>query len=345
MKRKILSLVIAVCVLTSIMSVTAFASEADNQIPLVSNVENSEMTSVLADIGVPSAIIDTMPLEDATNLIQAYEDDPASVSISSTVMEVDVLSELETFVNSSHDELINMGLTDEDIKKTDEKIQSYREMSDEELSKELGADDVGTKLFKDAITPDDNYEVKNSEMDVSASGTVSSAKLTYTQSCTSYNTPNSVKYYVGIYFAWNEVPEGITPSWNDNIVTAWGGNLTQSVNHKYTQYYNVNTDNITPAWSTYNQTGIHIYTETTVNAGGYYTWPQYYAYDGGTGKFGSVGFYISQNANNGLTTKVVSQFAHRALQLGSTSISTSGLTLEIGGGYDKSVQQENIITY
>ena len=190
-------------------------------------------------MGFPVSILEAIPAEDVAELLIAYHNDPTSISVSSTVMEVDNLGEIDIFVNSAYEDLISMGLTDEDISQINAQIKLYNDMTDKQLVDNLGFDKVELRLFRDALTKDDDYDLKLTDENVTASGSITTSEMTFTQSVTDTSKPLSpdVHYRVGVYFNWKD--RFITTAFDDKVVVAWGGNLLQEKISSFVDYYDI----------------------------------------------------------------------------------------------------------
>lgn len=73
--------------------------------------------SILLKMGMSEDIINILPEEDAQELISAYLANPNSVDIASSTLEVDVLKEMNEFINKTDLELATMGYTQDQIEK------------------------------------------------------------------------------------------------------------------------------------------------------------------------------------------------------------------------------------
>ncbi len=333
--------------LKKIISVTMMAVLilCNSSITYAAANKSVDTNNILLKIGYSPEIADVMSQEDSKEITEAYIKNPDRVSYSSSVLEVDVLSEMETYVNTTHDEKLKMGLTEEQIKKTDGEINNFLGKSDSQLKKDYNIDDTTIKLMRKALQPNNDYSVKDVYPDVTASGSVTQSEMNIGQSVVDYSTSSKKNYSVFSTFYWNDWY--FWACFNDKLVTAWGGNLTQSVSNSSIGYDSQNDSGV---WGSYSTTKTASYVESSINAGGYYSWPQgLYDSVGSKARYGSISYKLSQNSAGNKTTKILSQYAHQTLSLTGSGISVSAsgpsVTITIGTAYDKSPQCEDIITY
>ena len=311
-----------------------------NSAVFAANGANNERKSekVLLDAGYPQATIDQLSEVDKQELYQVYLKYPDKTTFTSTVLEVDVLAEIDSYVNLTYDQKIKTGATDEKIKEADKEIESLREMSNEEIKNKFMYDDVRVKLLREALEPDTDSKARDEVNDVNASGSITASEMTLTLTTTNYSTSTQTNYWNYISFSWSDwYFFGI---FNDKIPIAWGGNLLfVPISNNINYYYQPQS-----SWGGYSQSAQASYIETTINAGGYYQFPQ--TISGDKAKFGSFTFYIKQNGRYNTLSKIITQFAHQILTIGSSDISVSGApTISIGAAYDTSAQLSNQITY
>ena len=175
--------------------------------------------------------------------------------------------------------------------------------------------------------------------DVMPLATITDSDLIFTQAAVSNDPATGVSYTVAIDFSWRTY----NTMWNyeDKVVVAWGGNLYQTSKSAYVRYYYPGTSAGT--WGDYSSQRNIQYTETAVNAGGYYSFAQFYPSSSSISvKYGSIMYTLAQaNATATTQTKVLAQYARQAMQTtGSINISGSGpsVSIAIGTGYNTSKQ-------
>ncbi len=331
--NSLIAMIVSLCILLTIM------------IPVSANHTCADATTLtssdydtLSVMGFPEEIIKEMSSEDAQEFIASYQYDPDSVSVSTTVMEVDVLADIQSYLSYSYNEKLEMGLTDAQIDHLDAKIQSYRDMSDVELQDEFNVSGDQLNYVRSILDPNSTPDSAISL----ASDTIPKSKLTFTQAVKDYSTSRLKNYYITVYFNWNSMP--FYDVFEDKIVVAWGGNFVQAELEQTINYLdNENWDDIVFS-------RLAVYNEESINVGGYYSFEQsiYEGNKAGTVQNGTIRFSLAQANPQGNMTKVISQYAHQQLSIGGNSISVSctGLspTIEIGTAYATSPQEPDIIT-
>lgn len=315
------------------ISVSLFAPASAINIP---HVVNAEDQNTLLEIGIPESIIEIMSNKDAQELIQYYLENPNAISVSTTTMEIDCLSELNTFINATDEELAEMGLSDEDINQMENQVMRLNEMTDDSLKSTFNINDNTVQCIRATIDPD--------SVDIVPYGNISTSKLTFTQVVVTRANLSRIDYLVKLYFNWDSTY--FWTAFNDKIVTAWGGNLNQSVDLSEIRYSLQDENGWKP--TIINRLSPD-YTELSINAGGYFEFPQAYFNNHGFARSGQINYILKQNSVTGDYTKVLSQYAHQVLKVGTTGISVSAsgasVSISIGTAYDKSAQNEDTITY
>lgn len=304
-------------------------------------VNDRDTNDTLLEMGYPQTIINLFSQEEKQEKAEFYKKNPDAISVTSTTLEVDVLSEIDAYVNSTNEYKKSRGYTDEQIKETDKEIERYCNMTDDELKRVLNIDDdVTVKLMREVMKPDREYKVKDSMSDVTASGSITASEMTFSQAVKDYSSSSQANYEVEVSFWWNDLY--FFGAFKDKVITAWGGNLTQYPDENNVYYYEQKND-----WGSYDRTTKASYVESVINGGGYYQFPQTVS-SSAKARSGRFIYDLIQNGKEGKTTKVITQYAHQMLT-GSTSISISvngpSVSVVPGSGYDTSTQLFNYITY
>lgn len=320
------------CFALILTSLTTYASAS----PYKSN------GTILSALGIPTEIINIMPEEDKQALESAYLKNPDSVDVFTSTLEIDVLSEMDSFVSMTNDELLHQGLSEAQIEEQRAIIDMYNNSTDSQLL-DMGLSELEIACLRKAIDPNSTYDARN--------GQISPTKLTYTQTVESVSTSNTnVEYIVRIYFSWSS-PFYCT-TYSDKIAIAWGGGLKQSQLKNTVNYYEtLSIIKYTNFIGNHNAT----YSEIAIDAMGLYTMPQTYTYfdsasssnKAGYIQNGSIQFRLKQTGNTGRESKVISYYAHQITQF-SGSISFAGAmpspSIQIGTGYD-TIYAESDIRY
>lgn len=324
-------------IITFVMLITMLFTNAPN-VSAKDNLDKVE-NNILIQVGLSQEAIDHMSLGAKQNLIEAYKKDTSSVTAKTVVMEVDVLSEIDAYVNATPEEKIKYGLDDEKIKKMDNEIEILSDMSDKEMKDKFDMDDVTVKLIREAIEPDKDYQIKNEATDIQASGSITTSEMTYSQSAINNSTSTGVNYDVYLNAWWKDWY--VFGAFDDKVAVVWGGNLTQYSNYQYVDYYIQNHDS---TWGGLSESRVPAYHESIVNAGGYYYFPQ--SLSSAKARNVEINFKLKQSGRNNQSTKILSQFCHQTLGIDSSiSISASGLSVSLkpGTSYDSTAQHSDVI--
>ncbi len=338
MKVKILSVILAVSTILSLGSVTAFAAETPDYI------------SILVENGYTTETAEVLPVEDQKEIAEKLLTNPNAVDIATLSMEVDMLSEVEAFFEYSEEDLIAMGASEEKIAETKDELLYYYGLSDANLAKALNVNSIEASMFKKAIeagmaSDEDN---KMNKKGVSASGSITSSEMTYTQSKTDNSTSSAPSYAMKLSYTWKEVYA--LAVFDDKIVAAWGGGLNTKSISSSAKYYNWSS--VGGSFGTHYKSKSMSKTET-VQAGIEFEFPQSVYKDLVSNypktKTGYAKFTLYQTKFQGYDTKVLSNYCHKVISIGggSIDISASGpsVGLSIGYGYDTTAQKATTIRY
>ncbi len=353
-------MVVFMCI--SICASTAFAAgkHTQNQVEYseseadkVVSLDHDEMIDALVEEGYTEETAEALSEEDLEYVYSGIESGDL-VDVYTCSMEVDNLAEIEAFYSYSEEELIAMGIDEEAIQETEEQLEEMYNMNNSQLEQEYGLDEVDAKLFRKAVENGKAANVeersygKELENPVSASGSITSSEMSYTQSVTS-NSSTLPNYTVKLSYTWKSVYA--LAVYNDKIVAAWGGNLNSKSYSTTAKYYN---------WSTvggsFGSTKVKTKSMTvdvTPNAGVEFTFPQSYGTcsngNAAKTKTGSASFTLYQTKKQGYDTTLISNYCHRVISVKSASISISAsgpsVSLSIGGAWDKTSQKKTTIAY
>lgn len=303
--------------------------------PAASATELRKNDSILREMNIPEEIIDTIPLEDANDLVTAYLSDPNSVSVSTSTLEVNVLEEISQFVRSTESELLSMGYSEAQIERATEIINTYNNTSDDALLNS-GLSPAEVSYLRAALDPDS---------EILPQGDISPSKLTLTQTITNYCTSSQTNYFIGVSFNW--VSPYIWDVFYDKVVIAWGGDLAQEQVSQGINYYDTNA--LVTQFTDFKGVGNATYSEKNINHMGVYEFPQgYYVISGdqpGIAKSGYIRYELYQNGFQNRNTKVLAYYAHQIssftgqIQFTGTSLLPS---ITIGTGYDKAYTEDPI---
>lgn len=319
MKKRIFSLIIAIALTTNLYPIS-FASNIDHD------------TLILQEIDIPSEIIEIMPEEDVDEIITAYLNNPDSISVSTTTLTIDVVSEMKAFSNMSDQELLSAGYSPSQISRGRQIIENYINASDSELlSTGLSLSEI-SRLRRALTTTEDT---------VLPYGLIEPTKLTFSQVTSSLSNDHP-DYKIYVYFNWQS--PYIWDVFDDKVVIAWGGDLKQTEVYQYISYYICSP--IGSSFGDYLCRADATYSEVAVNAMGMYTFPQSRTQLlTGSAKSGSICYNISQTKFAGRDSKAIAYYAHQIFVL-TGSIQFTGTSLapavSIGSGYDTIFTQSDI---
>ncbi|MFT3952291.1 MAG: hypothetical protein QM689_10190 [Oscillospiraceae bacterium] len=343
--KKILSLFIVTLLMFS-FATTAFATE--------DALDASE--DILVENGLPEENLDNLSDSVKEGLIEQMTNDPDSVDIVSTVSDVDNLSEIENFLASSDEDLISMGANPSAITSSRKDLEVLSQKTDEQIAAEKGVSITEARYLLKAIKKGNErsksgiIKSKNTNNVVTASGSISSSEMKYSQIISDYSTNSQPYYGVILTYTWNSVYA--LAAFDDVIVSAWGGNLNTKSIVSLVDYHRWNYLSFT--WSKfYKSTETSV--EETPNAGIEFKFPQSLSApsifsESPKTKCGTVAFRLYQTKRQGYDTKVISTYCHRVISVSSASIGidssgAASVSLSIGGAWDKTSQKSTTIAY
>lgn len=344
LSRTLIALVTIMMAFTS--TVTAFASE-------------NNAVEILRAAGYEDYFIDELSDEELSEYADKITNDPASVGKEEFVFEVDNISEIQEFVNTSKEVLIAQGVTTDQIDSMQKDIDYIANSSPKELSDQYGVSSVEAKMLIEATQEDDEYKRLDCSNDniATASGSISSSKLSFTMSYTNRGT-STPSYNFTIAYNWKS--PYVTQIYKDAIAVAWAGGFVSDYLSSSANYYR---GTVLQGWIT-NSPVMMFDKNGNAKKTNYVTYPwssekepnkgikffvnqsrSVYQNTTASNKSGNVKFRLTSNTTGGKnqTCEVVAQFAHRRFAVTpSIGISTSGLTasLSINSAYDKSDQKD-----
>lgn len=336
---RIISVILVLTLMSSLFCVATNAVDATT----------SDCIPILIEAGYTKETAEALPIEDQQEIAKYIIEKPEDVDISSVSLEVDILSEIETFLSYSDEDLIDLDISLDSIIEERNRLLSYNSMKTSSLAKELNISYLEADMIKMAIEEGLKCNGNNEKkMGVSASGTIASSELNYTQGVTNLSSSSAPAYQVYITYAWRQVYA--LAALSDTIVAAWGGGLnTKDISSSayYYHYQYIGGDFTT----LYKRVDMSV-TEQ-VQSGIKFTFSQCIADPSDDNiapktKTGMAKFTIYQTKFQGYDTKVLSNYCHKLLKPNaSIGISASGpsVSISIGTGYDSTPQKASTIRY
>ena len=105
---KIMRIAICICLITNSVPIRACSVKMETL--------DEEYAGILQEFGFPEEIVNVLPEEDIKEIGTYIEQDASKVSVDTTYMEVDALSELKALITMSEKELQQYGVTRNDSK-------------------------------------------------------------------------------------------------------------------------------------------------------------------------------------------------------------------------------------
>jgi len=343
--KKVLSVVVMFALIVSLMPANSIVKASQDEI-------NEEQ--VLLDYGVSEKIIESLSeLEKQEFAEELLMENPDFVDVQSSVLEIDNLAEIEEFMSQSDEDWIEVGADPEAVATTREDLNELYDMTDEELSKEKDISMTEARFLRKAVEKGkenrkkQNVPRKEMKNPVTASGSISSSKLTYTQSVSGSST-GAPSYKVNLSYNWNS--EYVISIFSDKIIAEWGGSLTTKGFSTAAHYYTGGIGKKLGKWFAQKSMSR---TESP-NRNIQFTFPQsvktpsIHMADAKTDN-GKASFTLYQTKRAGKDTKFVSRFGHRIISVKSAGISFSsgGVSggLSFGGAWDQTPQKVTTIKY
>ena len=312
------------------------------------NIKSNLMIDKLVEAGYHKDTAEALSddeLKDVYNGIVEGKD----ISIVTSSTEVDNLSEIEAFLSSTENELIELGIDRKEIKETKKALYKLFEKKDSEIIEEYGFDKTEVKLLRKAKENAQKNKQKNSKKiknQVNASGSISSSKLSYTQTVVNNSTKKKPNYRATLSYSWKKAY--MLAPFKDEIVVGWGGSLNCK---KYEGKASYRRYDDTLKWTGRGaSTFKNMNTEVTPNAGIEFIFPQSVNTPTNNTKSnsGSASVTVYQTKKQGYETTLISRYCHKVLKLGGgISISASGpsVSISVGEAWDKSAQKKAVIGY
>lgn len=313
---------------------------------------------ILINAGYSEGTAEALNNDQLIEIANALKDNPNSVSVSTSSMEVDFLEEVEALCSYTDKELVEQGATLETVKEAKESIKDMYDMSAGELKKEYKMDKVEAELFKDAVESGEEILegeknnaaiAKKTECEVSASGSITKEEMEYTQTVVNNSTKKKPVYNVTLSYKWKSVYT--LAVFKDEIVAGWGGGLNVTKASGKAKYYDWK--RVGGKYGSYVREK-SMSKEETIQSGMEFIFPQsvagphwYSAYS--KTKQGTCSFKLSQTKFQGYNTKVISRYCHRVIAVNGFGIgidaSGASVSLNIGGAWDKTSQKSKTIKY
>lgn len=256
--------------------------------------ESDDSYSLLEKLGLPADAIELMDPIYRDSLLAMLQTNPEKVSTSISSITVNLAEELEQIRNTSDQELIESGLTLEEVEKLRQSVSSFNTMARD----------------KDYIT-DSEMQFYMTVVDKSDE-----------------DDGKAVKYEVTIIFNWYS--PFLIDAYDDIIGVSWGGELLESnISNGHVSYYEFTKPS---TWKDYFGYKTMTLDDEQPNVGLTMLFPQ--TYNGvAQSKSGSFSFTLSANNRVGEESYVIARYGHRTAILGDTSITYGPPSVTIGSAY------------
>lgn len=353
LKRKKIRTILTLCVALIIVNTTNSGLFVHAQNNRESNVNREKMIETLVDNGYAQETAEAL---EESKLEEIYDSicDGSMLDISTCAMEVDTLSEIENYLSCTEEELLDCGLTEDEIDTYDQELSDLLYMSNQELKQNFSLSNTEVKVLRLAEENgienrengiDDEKKINN---EVCASGALTSSDIKYTQSVANQSTSKKPKYVVNLSYAWKYA------YWyaalDDKIAVAWGGKLN-SMSEVGTAYYNDYNPN-TYKWNEV-ISNKRMGEEPKINKGYIFDFPQCYGKAktrgvlGGKSRTGFATCTLYNNRFQNLSTKITSNYCHEVIGWDhkiSIGVPAAG-EISIGSDYEKTSTRQTNIRY
>lgn len=334
--KRIKSYVKLVC--SIVMSITILFAMLCPVCATSDDVMNSlQAEKVMISFGYPEDMIDILNSKDKIKMAKQMIAAPESVQVDVISVPIDELYWIELIANTTDEELLNMGLSAEDIQINRDNIRQISFLSDAELRDFYGKSEMEIKLLKLAADKKENYKQPRSVLDENkvTISEISTTTLTYVQTVISNtrNTNKPVSYSVNISFEWKNHPT--VTFLKDKIGVNWGCDLDSMAASGSIRFTGGNTSSTraTEIEVVPNQGLIFTFWQRAVNGFG---WDII--------KSGTIGFIVYQDKKQNLSTKIVSRYGHGIASVTGGDVSFGGPSVSFSTGYDQSAQHINDIS-
>jgi hypothetical protein len=336
--------------LIAVLVLSSFAFTVDPN--MASDSELLDADSILIQHGLPLEILPTLTLKEKLEWASAILEDPDSVSITNTFMETDNLAEIELFLETPEEDLIEMGAEPDAIARTKASLDEIEQKPEELLAQELDISITEAKYLKKAIEKGkskrrNNGESRNKEsnrkkdMSVNASAPIAASKLSYSQIVGKVTTPGVTQLRYMVTMSYNWITPYFVRLYSDKICLAWGGGFVSEVIMAEARYHIQSTEwSWMPGINTLAGSRNMSVFRPVANAGIEFTFPQTISFWSITStKTGSASVRLTKdNKFNNNEVEVLSQYLHRTLNWGVT-ISWTAPGFTPGGAWNESAQR------
>lgn len=340
--------ILMIAIITFTLVICPCASFADDvsgrNLPV--NINKDNAINLLVSKGYS---YDTATSLDDSDLKELYFDilSGKDVTVSSCTLEVDNFKAIEDILSYDENELMEAGLSKENIEIARNEIQGLFSMSDSKLQENLGMSRSEVKILREIQNKSSSNasnilnEQKKITTPVDATGGISTAKMSYSMAVTDNSSATKPNYKVKCTFNWKEV--FVVGAWDDYIAVAWGGGMNSKNESGTVNYYKI----VNSGWGTKYESKA-MSKAAVPNKGYKFYFGKSYYYSGNNAvksKSGTANITVYQTKKNGLDTKIISQYGHRTVKAGSSISISNTPTISFGAAYDKSDQKSKNVTY
>lgn len=331
--KKIISIgLVLLIILSTLISSYAVTGEHFSSALTVKQAED-----IMVDFGYPRDLCDVMDDGDKLELALQIQNNPESVQLNVISVPIDELSLIELIVNSTDEELLKEGMTEEDIKVNKQNLHQIGLMTDKELMEKYQRNEEEIKLLRMATEKKDGYQKPKKVEDKNkvTTSNISTTTMSYAQTVSDNkaSTRKAVSYAVKITFKWSRSP-AIT-FLKDKIAVSWGCDLN-SMSEKGTIKFTGN------GGSTRNAD-----VEVLANRGLIFSFWQRAVHGFGWDLLssGTINFTVFQNSKRNLSAALISQYGHGIATITGAGVSIgkdgAGVGIDFAFGFDTSNQLRN----
>ncbi len=341
MKKQVLSIILTVSIVISAHVSMVFAENVTSN----NEFNASNCNAILEKAGFNATVISDMDNDKKNKISESIVNNPSSVQVNSTVLNVDNLAIFEYYTNTQDTDLLKNGVSSDDIKKVRANLDQLNSLSPEQFKEKYSVSTADYKMIKKSLTKNPNYKLKKSNNLVTTSGTISSSTLYYNMSVTNKST--STAPYYSLYMGYSWYSTYFTDLFTDYLAVAWGGGLNaKNVEAKASYYYG----NYFTSWGSFENT-YNWSQQQTPQVGIVFSTPQMRGdvFSERQNRCGYVSMDLYQTKFQGYDTNVVSQFCHSVLTVNGGSVSvgykTGYATINVGTGFDTTPQISRTVRY
>ncbi|MGL4819829.1 MAG: hypothetical protein ACRC5C_07600 [Bacilli bacterium] len=292
-----------------------------------------ETASVLHKFGFEPSTISAMDDKQKETVSTAIVEDPTNVQLATSYVVVNNLEIFAYYTNTSDEQLLQNKVSEKEIKKIRHVLKILASLTEKEFKDQFSVSSAEYQMIKLSLTKNPNYHHRdNGNHEVTTSGTLDRNWMSYAMYITNKSTKQAPSYDVTITYNWQKAY--FTDLFTDKIAIVWGGELISKNMTSIAKYYR---GNFLSGFTTQLVDKKPWVVERRLNNGILFSTEQSISLKNkrrtvpALHKLGTVKATLYQSKFEGLSTNVISKFAHQEFGADSHIILSNGI--DLGSSY------------